>query len=270
MTTLYAQELGNPNGEPIVFLHGAGVAGWMWQEIAAQLDDFRSILIDLPGHANSAHITVKSLEEMADLVAADIDTRFDGQAVNIVGLSLGGMMVTLLTSRHPHLVKRGLASGVNALPIKNGWYFRILANLMTGIMKRDFYIKFNAKLFGVTENEWGDFYSTSKKLNMDVFKVIVNEALNFRIPANFSQIEVPMLFVAGAKENQTNIESVEALAEAFSNSIGVIAPEGSHMWSAEQPELFANMVRAWLTDTPLPDELVIKVGQDTESMLIAV
>lgn len=38
---------------------------------------------------------------------------------------------------------------------------------------------------------------------------------------------------------------------------GVMVPDVGHVWSLETPDLFAETVRAWITDSPLPSHLVM-------------
>lgn len=259
--TLYAKTLGNPDNETIVFLHGAGVAGWMWTDIAETLTQYQRVLYDLPGHGKSATIAPDSLVTMADYVAEDIEARFGGKPVNLVGLSLGGILTTLITAHYPHLVRRGIASGVNALPIPNLWYLRIIMSAMTTLIKRDFYIKFTANLYGVPDDTYEQFYETSKHLNLEVYKMVANDALDFRVPSDVADNHTPMLFVAGENEHAVNVQSVVALADAFQNAQSALAPEAGHMWSAENPDLFAEMIQSWLTDTPLPSALIPQTGK---------
>jgi hypothetical protein len=37
----------------------------------------------------------------------------------------------------------------------------------------------------------------------------------------------------------------------------VMAPGVGHVWNLEAPDLFTETVRAWMTDQPLPQELVV-------------
>ena len=45
---LYIQETGSVTTPTIVFLHGGGGAGWMWQPQIDQLSDFHCLVPDLP------------------------------------------------------------------------------------------------------------------------------------------------------------------------------------------------------------------------------
>jgi pimeloyl-ACP methyl ester carboxylesterase len=101
-------------GEPIVFLHGALVGGWMWTQQAEDLAEYRCLLPNLPGFDHSGTKPWISLastaDEVADLIRAEVP---DGQAA-VVGLSLGGLVGLHLAVRHPPVVSSPLVSAVPA------------------------------------------------------------------------------------------------------------------------------------------------------------
>ena len=43
--------------------------------------------------------------------------------------------------------------------------------------------------------------------------------------------------------------------KAMAGERGIIVPRGSHLWYLQQPELFNALVRAWVCDLPLPQEM---------------
>lgn len=51
---LYLQETGSVTAPTIVFLHGGGGAGWMWQPQVEQLSDFHCLVPDLPEQGQAA------------------------------------------------------------------------------------------------------------------------------------------------------------------------------------------------------------------------
>ena len=54
---MYVAESGPADGTPIVFLHGAMVAGWMWTEQVQGLAEYRCLVPDLPGMGRSGDDT---------------------------------------------------------------------------------------------------------------------------------------------------------------------------------------------------------------------
>ncbi|MEI6437919.1 MAG: alpha/beta fold hydrolase [Candidatus Omnitrophota bacterium] len=99
--------------EPVVFIHGFGGSGGIWQW---QQDYFAAsrkvILVDLPGHG-SCPWKNEGLDEMARLVAAQC-REAGASSVDIVASSFGGLVAIKLAEGYPGLVRRIVFAG--ALP----------------------------------------------------------------------------------------------------------------------------------------------------------
>jgi pimeloyl-ACP methyl ester carboxylesterase len=95
----------------VLFLHGGNVAGWMWQEQAADLPDHHSLIPDLPGFGASADQPWTSMADIADDLAELIRDRAAHSRAHVVGLSLGGILGTVLASRHPDVVLSTFVTG---------------------------------------------------------------------------------------------------------------------------------------------------------------
>ncbi|WP_270255061.1 alpha/beta fold hydrolase [Kocuria marina] len=92
----------------VVFLHGLFGRGKNFTNIAKGLrPEFRSLLVDLPNHGDSAWTDEFGYADMADTVAAELRESFaaDGP-VDVVGHSMGGKVAMILALRHPELVRR--------------------------------------------------------------------------------------------------------------------------------------------------------------------
>ena len=105
---LAAQHLGDEGLRTITFLHGFTQTGNSWKPIAERLVDrgFRCVLLDLPGHGDSGHVSA-DLPTTADLAAATV-----GPAA-WVGYSLGGRTALHIALQHPELVKHLVVIGAN-------------------------------------------------------------------------------------------------------------------------------------------------------------
>jgi pimeloyl-ACP methyl ester carboxylesterase len=96
------------SGPAILFLHGLGDQAGTWSKIApAFLADHRVVLVDLPGHGDSAPASgpLTMASELAGAERALQRAAADGPAF-VVGNSLGGWLATLLAARHPGEVAR--------------------------------------------------------------------------------------------------------------------------------------------------------------------
>ncbi len=89
-------------GGPLVLLHGWGMHGGIWGELAAQLAQGHEVhCVDLPGHGGSAPAGEFTLE----FVCGKLAEQFKGP-VNLLGWSLGGMIAQHWAVRYPQQVKK--------------------------------------------------------------------------------------------------------------------------------------------------------------------
>jgi pimeloyl-ACP methyl ester carboxylesterase len=106
---------GDPDGRPIVFVHGVTLTGSMWLPQVNRLpDEYRLITFDLPGHGEREGETFQ-FERAVDLLDRVVESAADGSAV-VVGLSLGGYLATSYASRYPEKVDTLVVSGSSANP----------------------------------------------------------------------------------------------------------------------------------------------------------
>lgn len=89
------QELGE--GPPVLFIHGATVAGSSWCQLAARLPDFRCILLDRPGCGLSDPVSGGSLSSIdavlsyADDLVADVLDALELDRAHLAATSYGGL-----------------------------------------------------------------------------------------------------------------------------------------------------------------------------------
>lgn len=95
-----------PAGAPaLVFTHGWGLEGTVWEDYKHGLTDrFRVVTWDLPGLGRSTRARggEETLEVFADSLAAVVAAT--GGPVVLVGHSIGGMTIQTLARRHPQLL----------------------------------------------------------------------------------------------------------------------------------------------------------------------
>lgn len=105
---LAAAALGPHTAHRVVFVHGFTQTGTSWRPIAGQVarDGHRVIVVDLPGHGDSAGVRA-DLRRTADMVA-----QVGGRAT-YVGYSLGGRVCLHLALMYPHLVESLVLVGAN-------------------------------------------------------------------------------------------------------------------------------------------------------------
>jgi 2-succinyl-6-hydroxy-2,4-cyclohexadiene-1-carboxylate synthase len=97
--TLHIAEIGRGR-RPVVFLHGFMGDSHDWLPIAAQLDDARCLLVDLPGHGRSDTLSSgQAFDATVDLLLEQLPAAF-----TLAGYSLGARLALALAIRAPERV----------------------------------------------------------------------------------------------------------------------------------------------------------------------
>ena len=115
---LYVNESGPDAAESIVFLHGGGGGGWMWQpQVLALKEAFHLLVPDLPEQGRSADIKPFTISGSADTIAELIRTRAHGGKAHVVGLSQGAQITLALLGTTPEVVERAIISSALVRPL---------------------------------------------------------------------------------------------------------------------------------------------------------
>ncbi len=255
--TLYAAETGSHDAPSVVFLHGIGTSGWMWERQTAALADFHCLTVDLPGHGKSNQVEWRSLDDSADRVAALIQQRTANGRAHVVGLSLGGYIALKLLERHTDLLDRVVISGVTAAPMPNRAWLQPQLALMSLIMRRRWFINMQAKALPLTTDERRAFTENWLAMSMPTYRRIYEEGVDFAVSSALGQVSTPTLVTAGGNETAIITQAVKTIAKLMPNAEGRLAPGCGHGWNVEAPELFNAMLRAWINDALLPRELQV-------------
>lgn len=98
--SLHVETIGS--GAPLVLLHGWGVHGGVWSDVAQKLaEDFQVHSVDLPGYGASAALPETSLDNLVQALSA----RF-GEPFAVCGWSLGGQVALRWAAREPEKVRK--------------------------------------------------------------------------------------------------------------------------------------------------------------------
>lgn len=253
--TLYVEETGTRGAPSIVFLHGIGASGWMWEKQLVALADFHCLNIDLPGHGKSNRVEWVSLADTADQVAAIIQARATNARAHVVALSLGGHVVLTLLERHAHVVDHAVISGVTDAPMPNRQWLKPQLFVMSFLLKRRGLADRQAKSLGLSPEMQTAFTENLMAMSMQAYRRIWEEVAYASVPASLREVHNPTLIVAGGRETEIITRTVKTIPKLMPNAQGRLAPGLGHGWNVEAPDLFSAMIRAWITDAALPGRL---------------
>lgn len=104
------QETGDPTGPPVLFVHGGGVAGTTWVDLASRLPEFRCLLVDRPGCGLSEPLPrgldITTLREHAARLLVEVMDGLDLEQTHVVATSMGGYFALRTALVHPARVDR--------------------------------------------------------------------------------------------------------------------------------------------------------------------
>lgn len=255
MAKLYVHVAGAARLPAIVFLHGGGASGRMWQpQIQGLSGEYYCLTPDLPGHANSAEIRPFSLQTAAGEVTRLIQELTSNKSAYIVGLSIGAAVGLELLRTRPETIDRAILSGttpklgrglVQVINAMNSLAFRLLP--------REYLAKATIRSLGIP--------APYQAAMIEDFQAIDNELL-LDVNSATGEIQMPQravpptLVVVGEKEPGISKKHARAICKAVEGTTGKIAAGAGHAWNLEFPDLFNDMVRAWFTGVPLPTGLL--------------
>lgn len=247
---MHITRAGSPTGEPVLFLHGAMVAGWMWTQQVDDLAEFRCLVPDLPGFGLSGDEVWLSLADTADQVAEVIRAETPDGRANVVGLSLGGLVGLHLAVRHPGAVRTLLVSGVPLGGLSTP--LRIANRLLAWLYLQPWGAPGVARAFGMPDEESrAAFIDGAALTSPRALSRIQDELASGAVPP-LDGLDMPTLAVVGSKDSPPARAFVRELPSVAPAATAGVVDGVGHQWNAEKPRLFSDLVRAWVTGQPLP------------------
>jgi pimeloyl-ACP methyl ester carboxylesterase len=240
----------------VLFLHAVGSTGAMWERHMAELTDYHCLAPDLPGHGQSRCIGWSSRPATAKLVTALLEARLRGGRASVVGLSLGGSVAYEALSRKPDLFDHAVIDGCGAVGSRLAILLKTGVAIVSPFIGQRAVGVLVARGLGMTAPAGvEDFVDQLRQADAASFRRAFSDAQDVRITDGLLRARARTLFVAGEKELASVRGSNRLLAESMATAECRMVPSAGHGWLARYPSLHVAMVRAWLSEEPLPPEL---------------
>lgn len=270
MTRLGFSEAGKADGRAMVFLHGAGMSGWMWR---LQLERFsalgyRCVALDLPDHGKSRGLPFASIEDCADEVAGIADrlssgsSGLGGQGAEglkpvIVGHSLGAKVALELIARHPEAVGGAVISSALVRPsaLIAAMDSHVLNALSLRMLRNERIAKAQAKAFDFPDGSYVDAYlgeiAALEIGNLD--RPIGAFARRLFLPEGLGKATCPVLVTAGGGEGKAMLCSARDIAAALPRAELRILEGAKHNYPWARAGAYDALIEDWLAGSGLGD-----------------
>ncbi len=242
---MYVHQAGRADAASIVFLHGLGLSGAMWQPQFERLPDYQCLAPDLPEHGKSADLGPFTLKEASTQVAALIRKYTPNGRAHVVGLSLGGAVAVRMLLDVPEVIDHVMVSG--AMTRLDPAFANI--NTMMGFLGPDQLAQLIFLQSHIPQHYHHLVLEGVRTVKPTVFSHFSHEVTQIEFP---HQVHVPMLITVGQNETFVVQQAAREISTTIQGAKGVMVPGVGHIWNLEAPDLFTDTMRSWVTDTPLP------------------
>ncbi|RFB13490.1 alpha/beta hydrolase [Bacillus sp. HNG] len=253
MNLLY-QEYGDTSAPLMVFLHGGGVSGWMWDKQVQYFSQYHCLVPDLPSHGKSIEIPF-SIKDSAERVISLIEEKSNGKKVILIGFSLGAQIIVQLLSMKPDLIDIAIINSALVRPMyyAKKW-IRPTIKLSVPLIKKRWFSKLQAKTLYVGDDYFERYYEESCQITADALTSVLEENMSFTIPADFEKATTNILVTVGDQEKSIMKKSANDIVKANQNTKGVLIPNMGHGVSMAMPDFFNKMIETWTNEGEVPVE----------------
>ena len=252
---LTATVRGSADAPTVVWLHGGGVAGWMWRRQLEALPELHSLAPDLPGHGKSRDTPWAGIGPAAAAVGELIRARANRGRAHVVGLSLGGHVALQLVADYPDLVDRIVISGTLVTGLSGARSLARVAGWLLPLGRTRLMTELSARALRVPPEDREIHRAEAMSLTDELLRRTVLDVADYRPPAVLATRPHAVLVVAGTREHRRVRASVTVLAAMLPHATGGLVPGAIHTWNWQRPDAFTRMIRDWLLLERAPAEL---------------
>lgn len=239
---IYYEVIGNKNGQPLLFLHGALGNIEEFNDIILDLSqEYKIIGIDNRGHGKSAlgsqELSYELLQKEVEAILAHLNI----SVLNIFGFSNGGTIAYRLAAFTRLNIKKIITVG-------SPWHNK-QAKRLIDVFK-------NLTVDHWKEECYSD-YESYQKLNPEpdvrrIFKSVINMALDQsdkgRPNENIKNILCPMLITRGESDPIVSNSDIVELSKILNEVEILNISSASHKAFHEQPKVFREKLNAFLSN----------------------
>lgn len=260
---LYINETGKNNNETIIFLHGEGTAGWIWDKQLEAFKDYHCIVPDLPEHGKSVEVKPFTIRSTAEIIIDLIKNKAKNGKAHLVGISLGSQIVIQILNTAPEVADHVLISGALVRRSEPTESFLKLLNYLIKVYLPDknktIRIMSYVRSYNIPKNLRSKFKESTYIIESDSANRIIRENMLFTMPSDLEKVNVLVLVMNGQKDFIMIKESAINLLNVLPNSKGAMAIKVGHLWNIENSELFNKTLREWITNSKLPDNSFLQL-----------
>jgi pimeloyl-ACP methyl ester carboxylesterase len=235
---------GTETAPSLLFIHGAGGNGEIWERQAAFFEGKHSVYrLDLPGHGGSGPRGEERISAYSQWVRLSSQKLFAQRPFVLAGHSMGGAIVLELALDPPAGLQGIVLVGSGAKLAVTRAIFQMLSENPEAFFETIGQFAFSsATPMAVRERFVRMTRTCPPPVIFNDFKACDRFDIRSRLP----EIKLPTLVLCGEEDQLTPVKYSRYLHENITASRLVLIPHAGHMVMAEQPETLNRAVESFL------------------------
>ncbi|MBU0928987.1 MAG: alpha/beta hydrolase [Spirochaetes bacterium] len=230
----------------VIFVHGAGIAGWMWKKQVEALPSLRKLVIDLPDHGLDRGTAFGSIESAADELAALVADRCPGGKAHLVGHSLGAKIVLETLARRPSCALSAVVSSALVRPsaVVSMMNSHSLNALSLWMLRSRKIAEMQARQFKFPDRDMEESYiadiAAMEPGNLD--RPIGAFCSRLFLPSGLGSVACPVLVTVGSKEARSMIGSAGDIVGAVPGAALETLKDADHTYPWSRYEEYDSLL----------------------------
>ncbi|AVR00137.1 alpha/beta hydrolase [Oceanobacillus iheyensis] len=245
----YIEETGNKAGPLMLFVHGGGVGGWMWNNQLDYFTGYHCVVPDLPEQGKSSETTSFTIRKSAELMLDLVEEKAAGKKVIVVGFSLGAQIIVQMLSMRPDIIDYAMINSalVRSMPRLEA-FIGPAVRMTHPLTKRRSFALAQSKTLAIPKELFETYFQESNKMTAETLIRILQENMMFSIPLGFKNAKTKILVTVGEKERGIMRKSAEDILTNSQNGQGIILAKTGHGAPLANPSLFNSILDKWLKE----------------------
>lgn len=222
---MHFEEFGKEHEKTIVMLHSANYVHVFAKQYCLA-DEYHIIVPHLMGYGDETDKTFNTDEQIKALTEFISSL---GKKVALVGFSLGAQVGFRLLAEHPELFTCAVLVSPWLIKDRETLDKVVAANeKQLASFKKKWLCGLIARMNGFTKEQRISFVEQMQKVTPETVRNAVDNGITLESVSGFDKVEVPVLALAGAKEQDFVRDSVKKLSEINKNCASEIWEKAAH------------------------------------------
>jgi pimeloyl-ACP methyl ester carboxylesterase len=242
------------DGPPLLMIHGLGASFELWDPLDSKLRGFQRVAVDPPGSGRSStpHLYL-SIRGYARAMAEVLDD-LELDTVDVLGLSLGGMIAQELAYRHPSRVRRLVLASTTC-----GWggafgdprAMAVLATPARYYSRRHFH-QVAPILSGPQIKNDRELYEEQLAIRQRIkpsllgYFVQLTAAWTWTSLPWLSRLDLPLLAISGSDDPIVPLKNSQQIVDKVPGARLAVVPGGGHLCIIESAAHVAGIITEFL------------------------